>query len=87
MKFLLGVVTTLVFSIATNVVWGLTENPGKVHKIAWTVKSELLEGGYLYNPLTGRCSNAVRPKGYSGEGRTNAEYFGCDSFQKMINLE
>lgn len=86
-QFISGVVSTFFFTISVHAVWTCTidyssEHQSKLHGVAWDIEDNIIHGDYLINPLTGRCSIEKGKEGYS-----NAEYFGCDRFQKLINVK
>ena len=81
--FFLGILCTLLISTLNNYIWTTTIGKNdKLNDISFTIKNDILEGDYLVLPLTGRCSNEPR-----SNGQTVAEYFGCDKFQRLINIE
>lgn len=82
-KFFLGVLVTISLSSVLNYYWMIN---GKYERFAFYFVHNIIEGDYLINPLTGRCSveKFLLPNGQVGSA---AEWFGCDNFQKMINIE
>lgn len=79
MKFVYGVLFTLLVSNFCN--YARLQDVKAVHDLAAKVQFNVLEGNYLIYPLTNRCNDD-----FTEPGLTTAEFFGCDSFQRMINL-
>lgn len=84
-NYLLGVLSVLLISGLGNYLTLTADMDSKADHIGWKMM-HFVQLDYLMMPLTGRCDDLVRPQGYAGAGKTNAEYFQCDKIQKLINI-
>lgn len=78
--FFLGIFFTIAVSTLAHYHWLMD---GKYERLAFQLNDQIISGGYLLNPLTGRCSTTQ----VNARGISEAQWFNCDKFQQWLNLE
>jgi hypothetical protein len=80
-NFILGFFCSILVCMGFGQLWLITENKS-VSKLSFFIVDQVYQGNYLGFPFTGRCSNSKNIKGI-----ISADYFGCDNFQRLINID
>lgn len=87
-NFLLGILFTISFSMLIHQYW---MNDGRFENLAFFIEDQLIHGNYLFNPLTGRCDEKLFRQYKDNKGvlktQSEADYFQCDKFQRLINVD
>lgn len=84
-KILLGMLLTLILSTANSYVLEHTwETKDETHKVAYYLQQEVFQGGYILNPLMGKCKDRMGENGFGWKFNV-ADYYGCDRFQRLLN--
>lgn len=78
--FILGFFAAVSLSVLSNYIWLKSENR-LLMKISFIVTNDIFQGNYILFPLTGRCTEKL-----TRNGITSADYFNCDKFQRLINI-
>lgn len=83
-KVIIGILVTLIASSVNEYVWRNYDSDTKPHKIAYSLKEKVFEGGYLLDPIMGLCRDRQGQNGFGWKFNV-ADYYGCDRFQRLLN--
>lgn len=83
-QFFYGVLAMLVLGMVNEYVWLKTTREQTLGKASRFVKYQILEGGYILNPLLGNCQDREGQNGFGWKFNV-ADYYGCDRFQRLLN--